>query len=65
MIYTNMSAYQLGVVICQDRCPIAYFSRKLSKALHNYTVMEKELLSIIATLEEFRSSKSSLQLKTK
>ena len=60
MIYTDVSAYQLGVVICQDRCPVAYFSKTLSKAQHNYIVMEKELLSVIATLEEFRSSKSLL-----
>jgi hypothetical protein len=32
---------------------VAHFSHKLLKLHWNYTVMEKEILSIIATLEEF------------
>ncbi len=39
----------------QEGCQIAYFSHKLSKSQQNHMVMEKEMLSIVATHDEFQS----------
>ena len=53
-VYTDASDSQLGAVISQNSWPIAFYSRKLNSAQRNYTTMEKELLSIIETSQQYR-----------
>jgi hypothetical protein len=45
---------QLGAVINQGNRPIAFFSRKLSKAQSKYSVTKIDFLAIVETLKEFR-----------
>jgi hypothetical protein len=55
IIHTDASQKQLGAVISQDDKPIAFYSRKLNPAQTRYTTTERELLSIVETLKEFRN----------
>jgi RNA recognition motif-containing protein len=54
-IHTDASHTQLGAVISQNNKPIAFYSRKLNPAQTRYTTTERELLSIVETLKEFKN----------
>jgi hypothetical protein len=53
-VYTDASDFQLGACILQEGRLVAYFLQKLTKSQQNYTTIEKEMLSIAATLKEFQ-----------
>jgi hypothetical protein len=54
-IYTYASDFQLGTCIMQEGRLVAYVSRKLTKSQQKYRVMQKEMLSIVATLKNFKA----------
>ena len=49
-VVLDASDMAIGVVLLQDKHPIAFESKKLSKAELNYTVIEKELLGVMHAL---------------
>ena len=53
-VHTDASDKQIGAVISQNGKPVAHFSRTLNSAQKNYTVTDKELLSIVEVLKEYR-----------
>ena len=54
-IHTNSSAFQLGEVIIQKVKPTALYSIKITDTQQRYTVTDKEILSIVETIKEFRN----------
>ena len=56
---TDASGYTTGAIqsqLCDDKKwhPVGFTSKSLNPAEHNYTIYDKELLSVICGLEEWR-----------
>jgi transposase InsO family protein len=54
-LYTDASDLQCGAVLKQGTNTLAFFSKKLNAAQKNYGVGEKEMLSVVLALQEFRT----------
>ena len=54
-IHTDASKLQIGAVISQNGKLITFYSRKMNSSQQKYTTTEKEILSVVASLKEFRN----------
>ena len=54
-IHIDARAFQLGAVTRQKGKPIHLYSRELTDDQKRYTVIDREILSIVETLKEFRT----------
>ena len=54
-IHTDTYKLQICAVISKKDNPIAFYSRNMNSSQQKYTTTEKELLSIVASLKEFRN----------
>lgn len=58
-MYCDASAVEVGSALCQPYeggrdCPIAFASRQLTRAEHNYTTTERAALAMVYSVKKFR-----------
>ena len=53
-VWTDASNVAISAVLQQHNRPVAFFSRKLNSAERNYSVYDKELLSVIHALKHWK-----------
>lgn len=51
-IETDTSDHTIAEVAMQEKQPIRFISHKMNKAEQNYTIMEKEMLTVIQIVKE-------------
>ena len=54
-IHTDAYKLQIGAVTSQQFNPIAFYSRKINSYQQNYKTTEKVILSVVASIKEFRN----------
>ncbi|GFY29874.1 retrovirus-related Pol polyprotein from transposon 297 [Trichonephila clavipes] len=62
-LFTDASSIGVGAVLNQEQRPVVFASRTLSAAERNYTVTERECLTVVWTLNKFRMYLDSLPIK--
>ena len=63
LIHVDAIDTQLCPVVSQNNKSIAFFSRKLSPTQQKYNIGEREMLSVVKTLLEFRNTLLGYKIK--